>query len=121
MWVDFYLKLPINVISYVVDIISLNKGKLLISISLIMATYGWIEDASAMRESIISIYQEMKTTIMVITSEIWITAQVSISTVWNTLSVIAMLQFVFLLLLLLCIPDTIDYMKKSLVRYAKLA
>jgi len=74
-----------------------------------------------MRESIIDIYKEMKITTQVVFIELWTTGQGAIKSVWESLSVIKTIQFAFLLLLLISVPDVIDYFKKALIRFAKLS
>lgn len=118
--VDRYLKKPFDNIMYLVDLISSNINKLLLTFGLSMVIYGWLTNPDAMSDAMINIYLEIKNTVTALITKIWTTAHIAISTVWMTISVIKMLQFVFLLMLLLSVPEAIEYMKKVLIRYAKL-
>ncbi len=59
--------------------------------------------------------------LQVVFTELWTTRQEAIISVWEPLSVIKTIQFAFLLLLLMSVPDFIDYLKKALIRFDKLA
>jgi len=119
--VQFYRKYPIDLIIYSATLISTNVVTLIISLAFCFSIYGWLTVPMDMRESIIDIYKEMKITTQVVFIELWTTGQGAIKSVWESLSVIKTIQFAFLLLLLISVPDVIDYFKKALIRFAKLS
>ena len=119
--VQFYGKYPIDLILYSANVIAKNLATMTISLGFCITVYGWLVNPREMRETIKNVYNEIKQTCETLFTEIWTTARTAITSVWESLSVIIIIQFAFLLLLLMTVPDFIDYFKKALIRFAKLA
>jgi hypothetical protein len=116
--VQFY---TIDLIMYAVNCISTNLSTLIITLAFGLSTYGWLVAPAQMRESIVDIYKEMKTTTTAIVTELWASGHGAVRSVWESLSVIKTIEFAFRLLLLISVPDFIDYLKKAVIRFAKLS
>lgn len=114
------MKQPVDNLIYLIDIISTNMSKILICTILFLGIYGWLIYTSDMRRVFVDLYYELKSTTGIVAQELWSAIRQSTMTVWNTLSIIKFVQFAFLLLLLLSVPDMLDYLKKGLIKFAKL-
>ena len=101
MCLDLHLKKPFDLVIYILNFTSTNRNKILITMGIIMAAYGWSMHATTMKQAAIDLYTEIKITVTLLLREIWTSAQLAVLNVWQTLSVLKMLQFVFLLLLML--------------------
>lgn len=126
MCVDHYVDLlskllrqPIDILVYCANVISKNILQILISLGLCLSVYGWFSHAEQMMQGVQDIYHEIKQTTSAVVHEFCTVGQSAIVTVWTSLSIIKAVQFAFLLLLLIAVPDCIDYLKKALVRFAK--
>lgn len=126
--VEFYMsfiltiliKQPIDYVVYLVDVTWINKIKILTCASLFLSAYGWFKYTSYMKKTFQELYYELRSTAAIVTQEIWSAAKQSTIAVWNALSIIKIIQFAFLLLLLLSVPDILDHLRKGLIKFAKL-
>ena len=103
------LRQPIDILVYCANVITKNILQILISLCLCLSTYGWFSHAEQMIQCIQDIYHEIKQTTSAAAHEFWTIANTAIVTLWTSLSVIKAVQFAFLLLLLIAVPDCIDY------------
>jgi len=103
-----------------IDSISDHVIKISIIGSLLMSVYGWLKHTNEMAHSCRNIYFELKATTQAVTFEIWSCITMAVKSVWDTTSTIKLIQFCFFLILLMSIPDTIEYIKKAFIKLAKL-
>jgi hypothetical protein len=93
----------IDLLIYALNCISVNLSQLLTVLALGLTMYGWLVVSSGMKESTVNVYEERKITTTDLLTEVWTSAQGAIGSVWQSLSVIKVIQFVFLVLVLLSV------------------
>ena len=115
------LSQPIDILVYCANLVSTNILQILVCLCLSMSIYGWVTNAEEMKRCVQDLYHEIKHTTRAVLQEFRTVGEAAIVAVWTSLSIIKAVQFAFLLLLLIAVPDFIDYLKKALIRFAKLA
>ena len=63
MCLDLHLKKPFDLVIYIVNFTSTNRNKILITMGIIMAAYGWSMHATTMKQAAIDLYTEIKITV----------------------------------------------------------
>ena len=114
------LKRSFDAVIHIADSITNNIHKLTMSFIFAFGIYGWIFNNIEMRQCLRDVYLEIKQTTVDFFHEICSITCNAIMIVWTSIPIQKTLQLAFLLLLLMSVPEFLDYLKKTLIRVVKL-